>query len=266
MDLPQDIDIDQLSSLLQLRRAVADLERRKWQLSMNYAHVGPFLIPGRILRVESDTGIDFGWAIVLNVHRSKSRDPDNGAVLSDFVMVDILVRVAVENPDDFTETPLIDPAPLKLASFKPIDEYDILAAEEKLVEESSSVANTLRLPSKNRKRPAQNNGESRTPPTKIFKSSVPTAMATIASVPLDCLHEMSVVCLNFKNLPGVDPKNPTALVGKIAKLPPSLRLKFWEGIERAKAKLGGHLPLMNPVEDLGVKNTELKTCLEVSYW
>ncbi|KAM7542423.1 hypothetical protein Aperf_G00000012107 [Anoplocephala perfoliata] len=260
--LPQDIDIGQLSSLLQLRRAMDDLERQKWQLSMKYKHVGPFLIPGRILRVESDAGIDFGWAIVLNVHRSKRRDLNNGAVLSDIVLVDVLVRVAVENADDFTKPPLIDPAPLELASFKPIDVYDILTAEEEAAEEPSNVRTTSHSTSKNNKRSAESNGDSRAPPAKIFKPFVPTAMATIASVPLECLHEMSTVCLNFTSIPGVDPKNSTSLVGKIAKLPPSLRLKFWEGIERAKAKLDGHLPLIDPVEDLEVKNTELKTCLQ----
>ncbi|KAM7541695.1 hypothetical protein Aperf_G00000012091 [Anoplocephala perfoliata] len=235
IDLPQDIDIRQLSSLLQLRRAVDDLERQKWQLSMKYKHVGPFLTPGRILRVESDAGIDFGWAIVLNVRHSVRLGGELGRFFSDIVLVDVLVRVAVENADDFTKPPLVNPAPLELASFKPIDEYGILSTEKKTFESHSDVG--------------------------CASGSLRTAMATIASVPLDFLHKLSMICLDFKTIPGIDPKNSKVLVDEIAKLPPALRLKFWEEIEQVKAEWEGCLPLLDPVEDLGIEDAELKTCL-----
>ncbi|VDL60225.1 unnamed protein product [Hymenolepis diminuta] len=259
--IPEDISIDDLSNLLQLRRAIDDLERRKWQLSMKYKHSGPFLVPGRIIRVEGDSGVDFGFAIVLNIRRSKKRDPESGSVLLDSVTADVLVRVAVENPDYVTKPPVIDPEPLELSSFQPIDEFDIQAAEEDMEDQSSKIESKPRTP-KSRKRPAQSNGDSKFQPVKRPKLSIPVAMATIASVPLDCIHEMSTVCLNFKAISGADPKNSSALVGKVAKLPSSLRLKFWEGINRAKAKLNDEIPLLDPIADLGVKNNELKICLE----
>ncbi len=45
--------MEQLSSVVQLRKAVEDLEREKWQLAMKFKHIGPFLQPGRILRVSA---------------------------------------------------------------------------------------------------------------------------------------------------------------------------------------------------------------------
>ncbi len=53
ISLPNGIDMEQLSSVVQLRKAVEDLEREKWQLAMKFKHVGPFLQPGRILRVSA---------------------------------------------------------------------------------------------------------------------------------------------------------------------------------------------------------------------
>ncbi|VDN99532.1 unnamed protein product [Rodentolepis nana] len=261
--ISENINIEDLSNLLQLRRAIDDLERQKWQLSMKYKYSGPFLVPGRIVRVESDSGVDFGFAIVLNIRRSKKRDPDSGSVLSDSITADVLVRVAVENPEDFTNPIILDPEPLELSSFKPIDEFDIQVAEDEDEEERSpKVESKPHSSSKKRKRPWKSNANSKPQPAKKLKTSTHVAMATIARVPLDCLHDMSTVCLNFKTISGADPKNSSALVGKMAKLPPPLRLKFWEGIDRAKAKLNGEIPLLDPIADLGIKNNELKKCLE----
>ncbi len=96
------------------------------------------------------------------------------------------------------------------------------------------------------------------------KRALPTNMTAIASVPLDCLRDVSSVCLNFASIDGANPKDSLGLVSKMAKLLPSMRDKFWEGVDRAKTKLGGSLPLLDPVEDLGVKDDRLKKCLEVS--
>lgn len=55
VELPEDVDIEQLSNLLQLRQAVEALEREKWQLSLKFKYVSPFLQPGRLLRVSDCT-------------------------------------------------------------------------------------------------------------------------------------------------------------------------------------------------------------------
>ncbi|VDN12252.1 unnamed protein product [Dibothriocephalus latus] len=51
LGFPKDIDIEQLSAVVQLRRSIEDLEREKWSLAMKFKHVAPFLQPGRIVRV-----------------------------------------------------------------------------------------------------------------------------------------------------------------------------------------------------------------------
>nr|CDS19269.1 ATP dependent RNA helicase DOB1 [Echinococcus granulosus] len=249
IELPEDVNIEQLSNILQLRQGVETLEREKWQLSMKFKYVSPFLQPGRLLRVESADGVDYGWAIVLNLRRFKQRNPYGGGVISDTVMVDVLVRVATASPDTVT----IEPSPPSLTSFKPLDDFDLLVAAEGKIEE---VTEPL---SKKRKRTSEGT------PKASKQNQAPTSpvsTAIIASVPLDCLREMSSVCLNFSFIDGADTKDPTALVEKVAKLPSSMRLHFWEGIHRARSKLGGELPLIDPVKDMGVKDSRLATCLK----
>lgn len=226
---------------------------------MKYKHSGPFLVPGRIVRVEDEAGLDFGFAVVLNIRRTKKRDPESGSVLADAITADVLVRVAVENPDDYTKPVIIDPEPLEISAFKPIDDADIKAAEDEEQEREASFKVETKGGGKNRKRPSKIDGA---PPAKKSKPSTPVAMATIASVSLECLHEMSAICLNFKAVHGADIRNSSALVGKFAKLSPSLRMKFWEGIERAKEKLNGEVPLLDPIKDLDIKSDALRRCLE----
>ncbi|KAL5969837.1 Exosome RNA helicase MTR4 [Taenia solium] len=249
VDFPEDVDIEQLSNLLQLRQAVEALEREKWQLSMKFKYVSPFLQPGRLLRVESADGVDYGWAIVLNLRRSKQRNPCGGGVISDTVMVDVLVRVVAVSPDIAT----IEPSPPALTSFKPLDEFDLLVLEEESIEEITEPS------SRKRRRNLKDTPKAQKQNQKPI-DSVPTAI--IASVPLDCLREMSSVCLNFSCIDGANTKDPAALVEKVAKLPLSMRLHFWEGIHRARSKLGGELPLIDPVKDMGVKDSRLATCLK----
>ncbi|VDK33765.1 unnamed protein product [Taenia asiatica] len=249
VDFPEDVDIEQLSNLLQLRQAVEALEREKWQLSMKFKYVSPFLQPGRLLRVESVDGVDYGWAIVLNLRRSKQHNPCGGGVMSDTVMVDVLVRVVAVSPDIAT----IEPSPPALTSFKPLDEFDLLVSEEESIEETAEPS------SRKRRRNSKDTPKAQKQNQKPI-DSVPTAI--IASVPLDCLREMSSVCLNFSCIDGANTKNPAALVEKVAKLPLSMRLHFWEGIHRARSKLGGELPLIDPVKDMGVKDSRLATCLK----
>ena len=51
INLPKDIDMEDLFSLLNLRQSIEDLEREKWKISMKLKYVAPFLQPGRVLRV-----------------------------------------------------------------------------------------------------------------------------------------------------------------------------------------------------------------------
>lgn len=165
-------------------------------------------------------------------------------------MVDVLVRVVAISPDVVT----IGPSPPSLTCFKPLDEFDLLVLEEGGIEEVTEPSS--------RKRRRTLKGTPKAPKQNQKPiNSVPTAI--IASVPLDCLREMSSVCLNFSCIDGANTKDPAALVEKVAKLPSSMRLHFWEGIHRARSKLGGELPLIDPVKDMGVKDSRLATCLKV---
>uniref|UniRef100_A0A5K3EZH8 Helicase C-terminal domain-containing protein n=2 Tax=Mesocestoides corti TaxID=53468 RepID=A0A5K3EZH8_MESCO len=228
INLPDGIDVEQLSSIVQLRKSVEDLHREKWQLSMKFKHVAPFMQPGRLLRIENDDGVDYGWVVVLNLRRSKQ----HGTQGSETPLIDVLVRVTAANLRD-AENPVIHPTPLLFTVFQPYcNDIEMIPEEEDVK------------------------------PPKVSKDVPVMSVATIASVPLTCVRDISSVCLNFTSLDGANTKQPLALIGKIAKLSPPMRLNFWEGISRATAKLGGSLPLLHPVDDLGVKDARLVKCLE----
>uniref|UniRef100_A0A0X3PBY2 Superkiller viralicidic activity 2-like 2 n=1 Tax=Schistocephalus solidus TaxID=70667 RepID=A0A0X3PBY2_SCHSO len=244
LGFPKDVDIEHLSAVVQLQRSIEDLEREKWSLTMKFKHVAPFLQPGRIVRVESIGGIDFGWAVVLNLRRSKQRGGQNnkGAGLEDVPMVDCLLKVSSAGAPTSIGG---GDAPWPLSFFQPANEDMLPDPEDNMPEPSAS-----KTPRKTALA------------AELSQGGETSALVTVASVPLSCLRDLSSVCLNFRSVDGANVKEPASLPEKFTRLLPALRLQFWEGISRARNKLDGNLPVLHPVDDLGVRDSQLIKCLE----
>ncbi|VDO83497.1 unnamed protein product [Schistosoma margrebowiei] len=91
-----------------------------------------------------------------------------------------------------------------------------------------------------------------------FQTDTFTSVIQLVSVPLDCLSGISSVCLKLNSLLECDNQNTEMLFNKLSVQPDHVKRRIWEGVDRAKAKLGGVLPVLDPIKDLNIKDNRVK--------
>ncbi|CAH8664456.1 unnamed protein product [Schistosoma haematobium] len=91
-----------------------------------------------------------------------------------------------------------------------------------------------------------------------FQTDTFTSVIQLVSVPLDCLSGISSVCLKLNSLLECDNQNTEMLFNKLSVQPDHVKRRIWEGVGRAKAKLGGVLPVLDPIKDLNIKDDRVK--------
>lgn len=97
-----------------------------------------------------------------------------------------------------------------------------------------------------------------------FQTDTFTSVIQLVSVPLDCLSGISSVCLKLNSLLECDNQNTEMLFNKLSVQPDHVKRRIWEGVDRARAKLGGVLPVLDPIKDLNIKDDRVKQQCEVS--
>ncbi|KAF5398215.1 ATP-dependent RNA helicase DOB1 [Paragonimus heterotremus] len=226
---PEDIDMDQLDAFAKLRDALTSANRDRWSLAMKGKAVVPFLQPGRVVRVHTLDDIDFGWGIVLHINQSarfKRKENDKSSKDHTVILVECLLEVL------------------------PIPTYGKSFGGENLQKSGQpiplsmveSAASGINIPE------IEKDGNHSPTETEI----------RLVSVPLACLAELSSVCMTVNNIVECASSKTDVLARKLAMQPSSVRRRLWEGIQRAKDKLGGKLPLLDPIKDMNNKDNRLK--------
>lgn len=87
----------------------------------------------------------------------------------------------------------------------------------------------------------------------------------VVSISMNCIHNVSSVCLKIHSMVNCDANSKSEVVlAKLLGQPEPIRRQIWEGIQRAKTKLGtGDLPKLDPIKDLNVKDPRVKKLTEV---
>ncbi|TGZ64861.1 hypothetical protein CRM22_006153 [Opisthorchis felineus] len=234
LSFPTDVDMEQLESYVKLKEALTSANRDRWALASQSKTVIPFLQPGRVVRVHTSDDIDFGWGIVLHINRpsgckgKKGCDSIQDGVITVECLLEVLPVSLLETSSDDGPSGWSRPLPLSMVQ---------------------SACSTLDVPDGM----DEENGAERVTPSTI----------RLISVPLICLADLSSVCLNVTNILECTSNKGDLLAKKISGQPESVRRHLWEGIQRAKEKLGGSLPLLDPIKDMNNKDKRLKECTEM---
>ncbi|KAF7241687.1 hypothetical protein EG68_10418 [Paragonimus skrjabini miyazakii] len=221
--------MDQLDAFAKLRGALASANRDRWSLAMKGKAVVPFLQPGRVVRVHTLDDIDFGWGIVLHINQSarfKRNQNDKSSKDHTVILVECLLEVL--------------PIPTLGKSFG--GENLQKSGQPIPLSMVESAASGISIPE------IEKDGNQSPTETEI----------RLVSVPLACLAELSSVCMTVNNVVECASSKTDVLARKLAVQPSSVRRRLWEGIQRAKDKLGGKLPLLDPIKDMNNKDDRLK--------
>ncbi|KAA3680951.1 ATP-dependent RNA helicase DOB1, partial [Paragonimus westermani] len=226
---PEDIDMDQLDAFVKLRDALASANRDRWSLAMKGKAVVPFLQPGRVVRVRTSDDIDFGWGVVLHINQSaRFKRNENDKASRDHIV--ILVECLLE----------VLPMPTLGNSFGGENLHKSgQPIPLSMVESAASGINIPEIEKDDNQSPTE---------TEV----------RLVSVPLGCLAELSSVCMTVSNIVECASSKTDVLARKLAMQPSSVRRRLWEGIQRAKDKLGGKLPLLDPIKDMNNRDGRLK--------
>ncbi|TNN06246.1 Superkiller viralicidic activity 2-like 2 isoform 3 [Schistosoma japonicum] len=87
---------------------------------------------------------------------------------------------------------------------------------------------------------------------------ISTSVVHLVTVPLDYISGISSVCLKMNALLECDCQNTELLCNKLLVQPDHVKRRIWDSIDRAKTKLGGVLPILDPVKDLNIQDNRVK--------
>ncbi|CAH8464477.1 unnamed protein product [Dicrocoelium dendriticum] len=166
--LPPEVELDQLRSCIELRKALASAQREQWSLVMKANCIASFLKPGRVVHVRALNDTDYGWGVVINFNQIHTQNSDKLAESTEgsTVMVECLLQVCSMIP--FHNINHLDShkddRPIPLAMVEPIIPNFKISENDSL----HSKVNAIRL----------------------------------ISVPISCLAGLSSVCLPVSNILG----------------------------------------------------------------
>ncbi|CAI2738207.1 unnamed protein product, partial [Dicrocoelium dendriticum] len=229
IQLPPDVDLDQLGSCVKLREALAAAERERWSLVMKAKCVISFLQPGRVVRVRTLDDVDYGWGVVVNINSARTRDSGKSTESNEVstIMVECLLQVSSMSLLCGTagDGSSKNARSIPLSMVEPINPDFELPEDD----DESTRANAVRL----------------------------------ISVPISCLAELSSVCLTVSSIIGSHLGKAAVIARRLAAQPDSVLRHLWEGIGRARDKLGGSIPLLDPVKDMQIRDKRLTKCKEM---
>ncbi|VDP84534.1 unnamed protein product [Echinostoma caproni] len=242
IQFPVDVDLDKLSSLVQLKDAKLSAERERWSIVLKAKSVIPFLQTGRVLRVHTVDDIDFGWAVLLHVEQPQTapirgqKSESSGTLLLHCLLETLPLGAALDHDNEgMPGQRNTKPASVPLSMVEPA--------------QSEFFAPDL--------------------DDKTLGSEKRTTVQVV-SVPLSCVAELSSVCLKVRSVltdssGGFQAGKSADLMRRVSHLSESIRRHLWEGINRARDQLDGVLPLLDPLKDMRIADPKLKQLMEMTH-